>query len=225
MVSILDQWVAQSVQPAARRWFGQQVVEIKQISAYSCRSMNNQRGAKISEHAFGNAIDVAAFVLTDGRIVTVKNGWRGAAAEQGFLRDVQGAACEMFTTVLAPGADAYHYDHIHVDLMRRATGRRICLPAAVDGEAVAARVQPRNPSQPQYQPPSQIRQAPLNTPTPQPPRNDPFAWRGASVQRDDELVTGSTGAQRYPAQPPAADRDWIEDDGPRPSIDVSRPRR
>ena len=75
----------------------------------------------------------------DGHRITVKDGWHGAPEEQGFLRDVQGAACEMFTTVLAPGSNEYHYDHIHVDLMRRASGRIICQPAAMSGEAAAAR--------------------------------------------------------------------------------------
>ena len=101
--------------------------------------MNGQPGARISEHAFGNALDIAAFVLADGRRVTVKDGWRGSPEEQGFLRDVQAAACEQFTTVLAPGSNHFHYDHIHVDLMRRSSGRRICNPGAVDGEVVAAR--------------------------------------------------------------------------------------
>src|SRR5207245_10358232 len=75
LVSVLDQWIAGSVQPAALRWFGQPVVEIKQISAYSCRGMNGDPNANISEHAFGNALDIAAFVLADGRKVVVKTGW------------------------------------------------------------------------------------------------------------------------------------------------------
>jgi len=65
--------------------------------------------------------------------------------EQGFLRDVQATACQQFTTVLAPGSNAYHYDHIHVDLMRRASQRVICQPAALSGEEVAARAGQRNP--------------------------------------------------------------------------------
>jgi hypothetical protein len=203
LVAALDQWMVQSVQPAAQRWFRQPVVEIRQISSYSCRSMNNQRGARISEHAFGNALDIAAFVLADGRTVTVKNGWRGAPEEQGFLRDVQAAACDQFTTVLAPGADAFHYDHIHVDLMRRANGRRICQPEAMDGEIVAARAQ----------------RGPVAAPAPRPrpaqrplidERNDPYAWRGAAIRRDEGIVTGSV-VGREP------DRDWVEDDGPRPA--------
>lgn len=139
LVSALDRWIMDSIQPAAMRWFNQPVVEIKQISAYSCRGMNGNPNARISEHAFGNALDIAAFTLADGRRISVKDGWRGPAEEQAFLRDVQGAACQMFNTVLAPGSNVYHYDHIHVDLMRRASGRAICNPAAVSGELIAAR--------------------------------------------------------------------------------------
>jgi hypothetical protein len=145
IVSVLDRWLADSVQPAAMRWFGARVVEIKQISAYSCRGMNGDSRAHISEHAFGNALDIAGFTLADGRHVSVKDGWKGVPEEQGFLRDVQAAACQQFSTVLAPGSNAYHYDHIHVDLMRRASQRAICQPAAMSGEEVAARAGQRNP--------------------------------------------------------------------------------
>jgi hypothetical protein len=145
IVSVLDRWLADSVQPAAQRWFGTRVVEIKQISAYSCRGMNGNSNAHISEHAFGNALDIAAFTLADGRRITVKDGWKGMPEEQGFLRDVQASACRQFTTVLAPGSNVYHYDHIHVDLMRRANRPIICEPTAVSGEEVAARAAGRNP--------------------------------------------------------------------------------
>jgi Extensin-like protein C-terminus len=145
IVSALDHWLSDSVQPASMRWFGMRVVEIKQISAYSCRGMNGHSWAHISEHAFGNALDIAAFTLADGRQITVKDGWRGLPQEQGFLRDIEASACQQFTTVLAPGSNAYHYDHIHVDLMRRASQRLICEPAAVSGEEIAARAAHRNP--------------------------------------------------------------------------------
>ena len=144
LVSKLDRFVSEKVQPAALRWFGQPVAEITQISAYSCRGMNGDPNASISEHAFGNALDIAAFTFADGRKVTVKDGWHGAPEEQGFLRDVHGAACEMFSTVLAPGSNAYHYDHIHVDLMRRSSRRVICEPSAISGEVVAARAAARS---------------------------------------------------------------------------------
>ena len=181
IVSALDRWFANAVQPAAQKWFNQPVVEIKQISAYSCRGMNGQPGAHISEHAFGNALDIAAFVLADGHRITVEGGWKGSPEEQGFLRDVQGSACDQFTTVLAPGSNQYHYNHIHVDLMRRASGRRICQPGAVDGEVVAsrARMNPRYASSRPVEPPPTRRYDP-----PVEPGSDPFAWRGDARHGD-----------------------------------------
>jgi hypothetical protein len=139
IVTALDQWISETVQPSALRWFNQPVVEIKQISSYSCRGMVGASGHHISEHAFGNALDVAGFVLADGRKVMVKTGWHGRPEEAGFLHDVQGGACNVFTTVLAPGYNRYHYDHIHVDLMRRASGRTPCRPTPIAGEVAAAR--------------------------------------------------------------------------------------
>jgi hypothetical protein len=139
LVSALDRWVSQGVQPAALHWFRSPVVSIKQISAYSCREMVGSGSGGISEHAFGNALDVAGFTLADGRTITVKDGWHGTPEEQGFLHDVQLYACETFSTVLAPGYNAAHYNHIHVDLMRRASGRRPCRPDAIPGEVVAAK--------------------------------------------------------------------------------------
>ncbi|MGE5367466.1 MAG: extensin family protein, partial [Betaproteobacteria bacterium] len=75
----------------------------------------------------------------DGHAIKVQYGWHGTPEEQGFLHDVQSAACDQFATVLAPGANVYHYNHIHVDLMRRASGRRICEPTAIPGDVAAAR--------------------------------------------------------------------------------------
>jgi hypothetical protein len=140
LVSVLDRWIDEDVQPAALKWLGAPVVEIRQISSYSCRGMNGDPNATISEHAFGNALDIAAFTLADGRKVDVEHGWHGAPEEQAFLHDVQASACDQFTTVLAPGYNLYHYNHIHVDLMRRRSGRRACEPAPVSGAAVAARL-------------------------------------------------------------------------------------
>ena len=137
LVSALDRWVSEGVQPAAVHWFGQPVTQIHQIGSYACRHMVG--GSGVSEHSFGNALDVAGFTLADGRKITVKDGWHGTPEEQGFLHDVQLYACETFVTVLAPGYNLYHYNHIHVDLMRRRSGYRPCRPNAIPGEVVAAR--------------------------------------------------------------------------------------
>lgn len=196
IVSALDRWIATSVQPSARRWFGQPVTEIRQISAYSCRGMNGQPGARISEHAFGNALDISSFTLADGRRITVKNGWRGSPEEQGFLRDIQGAACEQFTTVLAPGSNRFHYDHIHVDLMRRDSGRTICNPDAVPGEVIAARA-------------AQERGYALQN----------YPGVTGSIGKTQTAVkqakpTNKPKLKKFFA-PEEEDDDWVEDDGPR----------
>jgi hypothetical protein len=147
IVSALDQWITAAVQPAAAHWFREPVVEIKQISAYSCRGMNGNPHAHISEHAFGNALDIAEFTLADGHKISVQYGWHGSPEEQGFLHDVQSAACDEFTTVLAPGANVYHYNHIHVDLMRHNNGRHICEPTAISGEVAFERARGRYAAQ------------------------------------------------------------------------------
>jgi hypothetical protein len=175
IVSELERWITNSVQPAAMRWFGAPVAEITQISAYSCRGMNGNPRANISEHAFGNALDISAFTLADGRKITVKNGWRGLPEEQGFLRDVQAAACDQFTTVLAPGSNVYHYDHMHVDLMRRRDGHRACNPRAVSGEEIAARAGARHAAVRGGEPAVTGSLAPRRLPSPPKRlRNDPY---------------------------------------------------
>lgn len=129
MVPTLNQWLSEKAQPAAQHWFGANIVEMR-TGSYACRSQNSQRSSKSSEHAFGNAIDVFSFTLSDGRMITIAKGWNGETREQGFLREVMGGACELFNTVLGPGADAFHYDHFHFDLARHNAdfSKRICKP-------------------------------------------------------------------------------------------------
>jgi hypothetical protein len=130
MTNFVDRWLAEAVQPAAVAWFGAPVVSIKQISSYACRTRNSERGAPLSEHAFGNALDVAGFTLADGRTVTVKADWNGGDPNaRGFLREVFAAGCVRFKTALGPGV-RYHDDHFHFDLAHHngAGTSRYCRP-------------------------------------------------------------------------------------------------
>ncbi|GGH28454.1 hypothetical protein GCM10007036_37650 [Alsobacter metallidurans] len=126
VIPVIDGWVNEVVQPAAELYYGARVVELK-AGSYSCRSVMNRRGGPRSEHAFGNAMDVMAFRLSDGREISVARGWRGQQIEQEFLREVFVASCERFTTVLGPGYPQ-HDDHFHLDLARHAGGRKVCKP-------------------------------------------------------------------------------------------------
>ena len=122
----LDDWLQNAVQPAAQRAFGERVVAVDVLDSYSCRPRNGQRGARLSEHGLGNAIDIGAFTLASGRKINVEQGWFGASSESSFLRYVRGYACNDFMTVLGPGSDYEHRNHIHLDLEVRYSGQHYC---------------------------------------------------------------------------------------------------
>lgn len=124
MALAVYKWMTDVVQPAAREAFGEPVVAVRNASAYSCRRRNNGSRGRISEHSFGNAFDVASFELASGKSVSVEGDWSsfgaiiGFAARAKFLKAIHAGACEVFSTVLGPRANALHEDHFHVDLGR-----------------------------------------------------------------------------------------------------------
>src|SRR5271156_2240654 len=133
MIPALEAWLNAVVEPDAQTRFGQRVATVNVFGAYSCRGIDNIPGARLSEHAFGNAVDVAGFTLADGREVDFLHDWKKTdTQEAAFLHEVPAGACQYFTTVLGPGADVFHYNHIHLDLANHGstnTGpRRICKP-------------------------------------------------------------------------------------------------
>ncbi len=150
MTAGLERWVRNSVQPAAYRYFGRPVVAIKQIASYGCRGRNGNSWGAPSEHAFGNALDIAGFRLAGGDEITVVQGWwRGSPRERAFLQAVFIGACTEFHTVLGPGSDRHHYNHFHVDLLLANTrnGRHLCNPSIDRNVPVAeAPTEPRGPA-------------------------------------------------------------------------------
>ncbi len=99
-------WIDQGLQPA----FNNQVVQLNIFDSYSCRPTNNVRGAKVSEHGLGNAVDISGFVLKNGKTLTVARNYNSQ------IRAAQKAACGPFHTTLGPGSDGYHENHIHLDV-------------------------------------------------------------------------------------------------------------
>ena len=110
----LDTWVRESAVPAVGRRGGG-LAELTVAAHYACRTRNSQRGARLSEHAKGNAIDISSFVMADGSRVTVFNGWR-KSGDADLLRRLHRSACGPFSTVLGPEADVHHQDHFHFDI-------------------------------------------------------------------------------------------------------------
>ncbi|BBK43655.1 hypothetical protein STVA_36750 [Allostella vacuolata] len=110
---VVDRWVDEIVQPAARRHLRTRVRTIHQAGGFVCR---NTRGGRLSEHARGRAIDIWGFEMADGSKAVIRDHWKGAGARSRFLREVGQKSCGLFHVVLGPGADADHHDHLHLDL-------------------------------------------------------------------------------------------------------------
>lgn len=122
MAEATARFTAGTIAPFARRDLGADLESLSQASAYVCRPRNGTR--KLSEHAFGNALDIARFNLSDGRSVDVDLQPDPAAAA--FFAAVRKAACGPFKTVLGPGSDADHATHFHLDLAPRRNGATFC---------------------------------------------------------------------------------------------------
>ena len=110
-------WIRYGAQPAARQILGSELVRVESMGTYACRNVIGGRGpARLSGHAIANAADVGAFVLADGRRISVKYGWTSAdPSEREFLQVVRRSACRRFGTVLSPDYNAAHADHLHVE--------------------------------------------------------------------------------------------------------------
>lgn len=111
----LDQFERGAVQKLAMQDLGHRVVRIDHLGAYSCRA-NTGRHDRLSAHAYGLAIDIAGFRLSDGMSVSVERDWARPGPKAEFLRHVARAACGYFSVVLTPDSDRAHYNHFHLDL-------------------------------------------------------------------------------------------------------------
>ncbi|MTI00476.1 extensin family protein [Roseibium sp. RKSG952] len=115
----LNNWVDKSVKPTFKR--RGPIVELQVAAHYACRTRNNRKGARVSEHGKGRAIDISGFKMADGEVVTVLNGWRKNPSQKQLIKVWRGA-CGPFGTVLGPNSDRYHRDHFHLDTARYRSG-------------------------------------------------------------------------------------------------------
>lgn len=110
-----DAFERQVLQPLALRYFGQPVKRIHHYGAYACRNQRGGNSERLSQHAVGRAIDIAAFELVDGTMIRVREDWNGIGRRSRFLRNVAREACDLFHMVLTPSHDRNHSDHLHFD--------------------------------------------------------------------------------------------------------------
>ena len=114
-------WVREDLAPTVRS-LGSALKSIDNFDSYECRGRNRIVGAKLSEHGKANAIDIRALKLANGTVVELTD----PHVAKDFRERLRKNACARFTTVLGPGSDGYHENHVHVDLAERASGHRIC---------------------------------------------------------------------------------------------------
>jgi hypothetical protein len=136
-------WVREDVVPAARG-LKLDLKAIDNYAAYDCRGRNRVLGAKTSEHGRGNALDVRSLKLSDGTVIGLADRHASRELREGLRKKT----CARFATVLGPGSDGYHEDHIHVDLAERRGGAHMCQwdvrePDEESGEAAVPLPRPR----------------------------------------------------------------------------------
>ena len=162
MASALADWIRTDIAPLAVR-LGSTISDLDNFDSFECRGRNRIVGARLSEHGRANALDVRALKLANGRSISLTD----RTVPREVRETVLHSACARFSTVLGPGSDWYHEDHIHLDLMERRNNYRICqwdvwdplpqkaplLPAERPERRRRAR-SPPNPTSPNPTPPS-----------------------------------------------------------------------
>jgi len=121
MASALADWIRTDIAPLAAG-LGSTLSDLDNFDSFECRGRNRVVGARLSEHGRANALDVRAFRLANGRAISLTD----RTVPRELRETVLHSACTRFSTVLGPGSDWYHEDHIHLDLMERRNNYRIC---------------------------------------------------------------------------------------------------
>src|SRR3954469_16129162 len=122
MAEAMADWIREDLTPLAELSLGSPPRSVQSYTGYNCRPRNNIAGAMISEHGKANALDVGPIKFVNGKTIDLAD--QDLAPE--IRESLKRSACRRFSTVLGPGSDAYHENHIHLDLRERRNGYRIC---------------------------------------------------------------------------------------------------
>jgi hypothetical protein len=121
MASEIADWIRTDMAPLAAS-LGSVVSDLDNFDSFDCRGRNGVAGAKMSEHGRANALDVRGLKLANGQSISLTD----RTVPRELRESVLHSMCARFTTVLGPGSDGYHEEHIHLDLMERHNNYRIC---------------------------------------------------------------------------------------------------
>jgi hypothetical protein len=121
MAEQIAQWVRDDVAPTVMK-LGAPLRGLDNFDSYECRGRNRIRGATLSEHGRADALDVRLFKLADGQALTLTD----VNVDKDWREAIKASACARFSTVLGPGSDGAHEEHIHLDLAERHNGYKVC---------------------------------------------------------------------------------------------------
>lgn len=121
MAEAVVAWVREEAAPRALMQ-GAALREIENFDSFDCRGRNRIPGAQLSEHGKANALDVRSFKLVNGKLIEPTD----PLVPKDFREGLRASVCARFTTVLGPGSDGYHENHVHLDLAERHNGYRLC---------------------------------------------------------------------------------------------------
>jgi hypothetical protein len=121
MASAIADWIRTDMAQLAKS-LGSVITDLDNFDSFECRGRNRIAGAQLSEHGRANALDVRSLKLADGRSISLTD----RTVPRDLRESVLHSACARFSTVLGPGSDWYHEDHVHLDLMERHNGYKIC---------------------------------------------------------------------------------------------------
>jgi hypothetical protein len=152
MAEAVVHWIRDDVTSIAQG-LGAPLKSLGVDTSFECRSRNRVAGAKLSEHGHANAIDLRGLTLATGKVI----GLTDSAVDRGARERLRETACARFTTVLGPGSDGYHENHIHLDAIERRGGYRMCQWDVRDPKLIAG--VPMPPERPDSAPPRVAGQA------------------------------------------------------------------
>ena len=138
MADAVAHWIRDDVAPTLES-LGMSLRGVETLESFGCRTFNGISGAKLSEHGHANALDVHSLKIANGTIIELTNATIGKPLRERLRQ----TACARFSTVLGNGADAYHENHVHIDLMRRTNNYKICQWDVLDFNEIGA-LAPKN---------------------------------------------------------------------------------
>ena len=133
MAEVVAHWIRDDVAPTLDA-LGMSLRGVETLESFGCRTFNGISGAKLSEHGHADALDVRSLKMANGTVIELTN----ATVSKPLREQLRQTACARFSTVLGNGADAYHENHVHIDLMQRTNNYKICQWNILDPAEIAA---------------------------------------------------------------------------------------